>query len=99
MDSVQQIELNVSVLSEAASRLQDVGEDLHQVSLDMGRVLQQLPFAWKSDSSQRFTVRVEEYICSIQQNADLAERLSSNLRQLVQEVIYLEQMLAAQMQQ
>ena len=29
---------------------------------------------------------------------DLAEQLSSNLRQLVQEVIYLEQMLAAQIE-
>lgn len=99
MDNMQQIELNVSVLSEAANRLQDVEEDLRQVSFAVNGVLQQLPLAWKSDSSPRFTERVEEHSRSIQQNADFAEQLSVTLRQLVQEVIRLEQMLAAQMQQ
>ena len=98
MENTQQIQLDVSTLSAVAGSLQEIGEDLRLVSSNMNRVVQDLPFAWKSNSSQRFTVRVEEYICSIQQNADLAEQLSSNLRQLVQEVIYLEQMLAAQIE-
>ena len=98
MENIKEIQLDISVLSSAANRLQEMGEDLRLVSSDMKQVIQDLSLAWKGDSSQHFAARVEEHIGSMQQNADFAQQLSSSLNQLVQEVIRLEQMLAAQME-